>query len=166
MTDLPAVNCVGHPAFRCNDLQAMNVTTVGVWLIGLGSLVIFAGLVLSSERPYTGRSYRGPFNTRRDRLRFAVEGAGAGLVAVGSVLLAIEHLPSPWLFSAVPGTCLMVYGLTAWKLRQYWQYRLAADPSTQPGGTPSSQLAMATFGTWRWCLTHPFNDESWPRDSD
>jgi hypothetical protein len=136
----------------------MSVTApVGVWLIGLGSLVIFAGLVLSSERPYTGRSYRGPFNTQRDRLRFAVEGAGAGLAAVGSVLLAIEHLPSPWLFSAVPGTCLMIYGLTAWKLRQYWQYRLAATPPAQPGGT---------VGTWRWCLTHPFNDEPWPKDQN
>jgi hypothetical protein len=138
----------------------MSVTTVGVWLIGLGSLVIFAGLVVSSERPYVGRSYRGPFNTRRDRLRFAIEGAGAGLVAMGSVLLAIEDLPSPWLLLVVPGTYLMVHVLTAWKLRQYWQYQLAA---AQPGGAPSTQLDMATFGTWRWCLTHPFNDEGWPK---
>jgi hypothetical protein len=133
----------------------MSLTTAGVWLIGLGSLVIFAGLVLGSERPYSGMTFRGPFNTRRDRLRFAVEGAGAGLVAVGSVLLAVDDLPSLWLLlAAALGTSLMVYGLAAWKLRQYWQYRMAANPPAQPGGR---------IGTWRWCFTHPFNDEYWPK---
>jgi hypothetical protein len=143
----------------------MNLTTTGVWLIGIGSLVIFVGLIAGSEKPYEGMTFRGPFNTRAQRLPFAVEGAGACLVAVGSVLLAIDNPPSIWLLLVVPVAYLVVHTLTAWKLHQYWSKRLE-KAQDGPKDTPLERqwlTCISTCASWRWCLAHPFNDEHWPK---
>ena len=140
----------------------MNTTIAGGWLIGTGSLVIFAGLIFGSEQPYQGIKIQGPFNTRSQRLRFAVEGAGAGLVAVGSALLAVEHPPSLWLLLVLPTAYLVVHLLMAWKLRQLWIARQATIDG--PDAIHIQWAACAAVCTsWKWCLRHPFSDESWPK---
>jgi hypothetical protein len=140
----------------------MDTTTAGGWLIGAGSLVIFAGLIFGSEQPYQGIKFQGPFNTRSQRLRFAVEGAGAGLIAVGSALLAVNHPPSPWLLLALPSAYLLMHSLMAWKLRQFWLGR--REKIDGPDAIQVQWAACAAVcSSWEWCLRHPFNDESWPK---
>jgi hypothetical protein len=140
----------------------MDTTIAGGWLIGTGSLVIFAGLIFGSEQPYQGIKFQGPFNTRSQRLRCAVEGAGAGLVAVGSALLAVEHPPSPWLLLVLPTAYLVVHLLMAWKLRQLWVARRAKIDG--PDAIHIQWAACAAVcASWQWCLKHPFNDEHWPK---
>lgn len=143
----------------------MNLTTTGLWLIGAGSLIIFVGLIAGSEQPYEGMTFRGPYNTRSQRLPFAVEGSGACLVAIGSVLLAVHNPPSLWLLLAVPVAYLLVHVLSAWKLHQYWLRRLEkAKEGPKNEALQRQWLACSTTcASWRWCLTHPFNDEHWSK---
>ncbi len=150
------------------ELNDVTVEEVGVWLIGIGALVIAAALVLASERPYTGMTFRGPFNTRRDRTQFALEGTGALFVAGGSVLLAATEPPSLWLFLALPAGYAIFHGLAAWKLWQYWRYRAAeADRAALLESSTELErrfaLCARECATWRWCLGHPFNQEYWPQ---
>lgn len=144
------------------------MTVVAVWLIGVGALVIFLGLVVGSQRPYEGVSFSGPYATRADRLRFGVEASGACLVAAGSVLLAINEPPPFWLAALVPVLYSLVHVLTAWKLRQYWRYRQEeAERAVKADAATSHErwqaAVAAACATWRWCLTHPYNSEYWPR---
>jgi hypothetical protein len=150
--------------------KRVDAETTATWLIGLGALTIVAGLVVGSERPYEGMTFRGPFNTPADRLRFAIEATGALSVATGSVLLAIVHPPSPVLLLVVLGGYAFVHGLCAWKLLQYWQHRRErAIQATRGEGVTELQHKMAdcarTCATWRWCLRHPFNGEYWPKSA-
>jgi cytochrome c biogenesis protein CcdA len=91
----------------------VETTTVAVWLIGAGALMIALGLVLASERPYEGVSFRGPLSTRAARLRFAVEAAGASLVAAGSVLLAVVETPCARLLLILPIAYTLVHAASA-----------------------------------------------------
>jgi hypothetical protein len=146
----------------------VDAQTWGVWLIGSGALIIVLGLVFGSERPTTGITFQGPFNTRFDRLRFAVQCAGAALVAAGSVVLAIAEPPSLWLFVILPAVYVIVHVLVAWKLRQYWRFRLdQAERAVRGDAATDLEHRMArcarTCASWRWSLRHPFNDEDWPR---
>lgn len=57
----------------------MSAVAWGTWLVGLGAVTIFLAMVVGSERPYEGLKFEGPFNSRAQRLRFAVEGTGASM---------------------------------------------------------------------------------------
>jgi len=149
----------------------VDAEATATWLIGIGALTIVLGLVIGSERPYTGLTFRGPFNTRADRLRFAIEATDAVFLAVGSILLAAVHPPSPWFLLAF---VLVGYGLvhllSAWKLLQYWRYRREREiQATRGEGTTELQYQMAdcarTCATWSWCLRHPFDEEYWPKSA-
>jgi hypothetical protein len=148
----------------------VDATTTATWLIGIGSLTIAAGLAIGSERPYEGMTFRGPFNTPADRMRFAVETTGAIFVASGSVLLAFANPPSPALLVAVVVGYGLIHTLSAWKLQQYWIYRRErAIQETRGEGVRELQHRMAdcahACASWRWCLRHPFNGEYWPKSA-
>ena len=146
----------------------MSAETLGVWLIGIGSLVIFLRLVVGSQRPAEGLTFRGPLSTGEDRLRFAVEGTGAAFVALGSVMLAIADPPSASLLLAIPFGYVILHGLSAWKLRQYWLYRRdeAVRAASADSATDFQRMQAASASvcaSWRWCLLHPFNRDYWPK---
>ena len=146
----------------------MSAETLGVWLIGIGSLVIFLRLVVGSQRPAEGLTFRGPLSTGEDRLRFAVEGTGAAFVALGSVMLAIADPPSASLLLAIPFGYVILHGLSAWKLRQYWLYRRdeAVRAASADSATDFRRMRAASASvcaSWRWCLLHPFNRDYWPK---
>ena len=146
----------------------MAAEDVAVWMIGVGSLTIAVGLIFGSERPFDGLVFRGPFNTRADRLRFAVEAAGASFVAVGSLVFAIENPPSPVLLVFVPVLYVIVHATTAWKLRQYWLYRLGEAETHARGDAGPNELVRRQLecarecATWRWVIRHTFSGEYWP----
>jgi hypothetical protein len=147
----------------------MNTTTTGVWLIGVGSLIIFAGLIFGSESASIGLTFAGAFNNRFERVRFAVECVGAGMAAFGSVLLAAENPPSAWLMLTLVPAYLVLHVLTAWKLRQYWLKRRTQNPDGSQANDESLKLqqnaCLEVCSTWAWCLRHPFNDETWPESA-
>lgn len=146
----------------------MDAETLSVWLIGAGALTIVLGLVFASERAYEGVSMRGPFSTRDKRLRFAVEAAGATLVAAGSILLAATSSPSAWLLLIPVAAYALAHLLAAWKLGQYWRFR-SDEASRAAAGDDANELqrdlavCASSCASWGWCLRHPFNDEYWPR---
>jgi hypothetical protein len=92
------------------------------------------------------------------------------LVAAGSLVLAVSEPPSVSLLVVLPGAYLLVHGLTAWKLHQYWRYRLVeAQRAAAAEGATELQRRMRTCAercaSWRWCFKHPFNQEYWPQSA-
>jgi hypothetical protein len=141
------------------------MTTTGIWLIGIGSVLVFGGLVFGSDEAGIGIRF-GRFDRRVERLRFAVECVGAGFAAVGSVVVAVENPPPLWVLIALVPAYLLAHFLTAWKLRQYWLKRVEHEPRGQAADERSRRpynACLERCPSWRWCLRHPLNVETWPK---
>ncbi len=148
----------------------MSVTSIGLWLIGWGSFLVVAAAFATPPDATLGLRFKSRETTLRERVVFAVQTTGLGLVAVGSLVVALSQHLEWWLIVA---TVLLVGGavdvLMAWPLKRFWNEKsematLVADTG-EMGKTTAAQR-QAEIGrrcaTWRWCLLHPFNSESWP----
>jgi hypothetical protein len=148
----------------------MSVTSTGLWLIGWGSFLVVAAAFASPPDAALGLRFKTRDTTIRQRVVFAAQTTGLGLVAVGSLAIALSQQVEWWLVAA---TVLVVGGavdvLMAWPLKRAWDEKsqmasLVAN-SGEMGETAAAQR-QAEIGrrcaTWRWCLLHPFNSGSWP----
>jgi hypothetical protein len=108
--------------------------------------------------------------TLRQRVVFATQTTGLGLVAVGGLAIALSQPIEWWLILA---TALVVFAtldmLLAWPLKRAWDEKsemASLVASTGEMGQTAAAQRQAAIGrqcaTWRWCLLHPFNTESWP----
>jgi predicted lysophospholipase L1 biosynthesis ABC-type transport system permease subunit len=148
----------------------MSVTSIGLWLIGWGSFLVVATAFAAPPDATLGLRFRSRDTTLRQRVVFAVQTTGLGLVAVGSLAVALSQHLEWWLILA---TVLAVAGavdvLMAWPLKRAWDEKsemAALMASSGEMGKTAAAQHQAEIGrrcaTWRWCLLHPFNSESWP----
>jgi hypothetical protein len=153
----------------------MTATDIGLWLIGVGSILVIAGAIISPPDATLGLRFKTRQTTVRQRLVFAVQTTGLALVAIGSLAVALSQAISWWLIAL---TLIVVVGmcdvLLAWPLKRAWDEKSElATAVASTGGEMAQTVAaqrQAAIGqrcaTWRWCLLHPLNSESWPSMSD
>jgi hypothetical protein len=149
----------------------MSLTSIGLWLAGCGSVLIVGAALGSPPESVLGVRFKSSDpKSLRDAVAYAIQTTGLGLVAVGSLAVAASQRPAWWLIGA---TVLAVLGaldvLLARSLKQTWDEKshwaaLVADTG-EMGKTAAAQRQAAIgrrCATWRWCLLHPLNRESWP----
>ena len=144
-------------------------TQRGLWLIGIGSLIVVLTVVLGAPRPTdAGLSFAGPFTSARARLLFAAEAAGLLHVAAGGVIVSIVEFTQWWFAGLTLLTITNVaYLLIAWKQHQY---RLSRVRDIEDRGTPESpeevwrSACTKRCSSWLWCVRHALDDEPWPGD--
>jgi hypothetical protein len=146
----------------------------GLWLIGIGAAVVAAAVLIGghvgglSGRPFTQRGLR------NDRIAHASATAGGALVALGSIFVALKHLPSTAVLVGVviwiPAT---VWLLAAWRLRVGTQRDLAqsrADQSQYPKQAAGIAWDIRTYEhqvQWRYCVRHALDaDDALGRDAE
>ena len=150
-----------------------DLTEIGLWLIGVGSLAVVIAIVFGAERPEDGGApFMGPLTSTRERLVFAAEGAGLAHAAVGALFVAICEFPEWWvaLVSAVSIVAL-TYALLVWKQYQHRRSRLEdsrrdamARPEPDDSELAWQEQCLERCATLRWALAHPFADKPWPDD--
>jgi hypothetical protein len=146
----------------------MHLSAVGGLLVGLGAVLGLIPRVLWPVRPEPGITF-GTLTTREERLRFAVETTGLAAAAAGSILLVIADLARWWLVVAIVAVAaLMVWTVSAHKLRQLWLLRVrtaADDQNASPpvaSGQQQQEYAVAR-SRWSWCFSHAFApSQPWP----
>src|SRR4051812_21370464 len=96
-----------------------------LWLVGLGGCLLFLGVVSGSPRPRLHLLLEGRDDKRRDRVTLALNAAGLGCGATGSIMLVLSAMPDP---TAAAGSFLAVvavlYVALVVRLRQLWSERL------------------------------------------
>lgn len=148
----------------------MSVTSIGLWLIGWGSFLVVGGALAAPPDATLGLRFKTRQTTVRQRAVFAIQTTGLGLVAVGSLAVALSQRVEWWLILA---TVLVVLAtldvLLAWPLKRAWDEKAemaSLVAKTGEMGRTAAAQRQAEIGrrcaTWRWCLLHPFNSESWP----
>lgn len=148
----------------------MSITSIGLWLIGWGSFLVVAAAFAAPPDAAFGLRFKTRDTTLRQRVVFAVQTTGLGLIAVGSLIVAFSQHLEWWLILA---TVLLVASavdiLMAWPLKRAWdeksQMASLVASSGEMGETAAAQRQAEISrrcATWRWCLLHPFNSESWP----
>jgi hypothetical protein len=153
----------------------MDATSVGLWLIGVGSLGFVTASLLASPRAASGMTFSGPITQRRDRLGFSAQTSSGCAVACGSLLVAIGELPDWWvILSTVAIATAVGWLVSSWKVHEYWAAELArtAFPTGDPefdkqfDEHPTMRDIAETVrlcATWRWCLRHPLSTSEWSR---
>jgi hypothetical protein len=149
----------------------MSITGVGLWLIGWGSFLVVLAALASPPDAALGHRFKTRDTTLRQRVVFAGQTTGLGLVAIGSLTIALSQHVKWWLIFA---TILVVIGavdvLLAWPLKRRWDEKSEMAAKVANTGGEMSQTAAAQrqaeigrqCATWRWCLLHPLNSEPWP----
>jgi hypothetical protein len=148
----------------------MSITSIGLWLIGWGSFLVVAGAFGSPPDAALGLRFKTRDTTLRQRVVFAAQTTGLGLVAVGSLAIALSQRVEWWLILA---TVLVVIAaldvFLAWPLKRTWDEKsemASLVANTGEMGKTAAAQRQAEIGrqcaTWRWCLLHPLNSESWP----
>lgn len=148
----------------------MTTESAGLWLIGLGALMV-AVVGLAGNGVRLGLAFEGSEDGRADRLKFAISEAGLLTTAVGSVLIAISSsATAQFVLLTLLLTVVVIYMLVAWRVRMLWR----AHRSTAAGDLRDNQDskreqwrldATSLCATWRWAITHPVtaaNATSWP----
>jgi hypothetical protein len=136
----------------------------GLWLIGIGAAVVAAAVLIGghvgglSGRPFTQRGLR------PDRLVYAGATAGGTLVAVGSIFVALKHLPSTAvLVGVVIWIPLAIWLLAAWRLRIGTQRDLTqahANLTQYPAQAAGIAWDIRTYEhqvRWTYCIRHAFD---------
>jgi hypothetical protein len=148
----------------------MSITSTGLWLIGWGSFLVVGGAFAAPPDATLGLRFKTRRTTVRQRVVFAVQTTGLGLVAVGSLAVALSQRVEWWLiFATVLVVLVALDVLLAWPLKRAWDERPEmASRVAQAGEMDQTAAAQhqAEIGrrcaTWRWCLLHPLDSESWP----
>lgn len=167
----PRAACKGSDVFSAllmslsmaNEPAATAAEGTGLWLIGVGALLVaVAFLWQGSAAGLSGRP-GGPAGTRTDRVVHAVGLTGALLVAAGSVVVAIDAFPEPAVVLAtVVGAAIAVWLFAALRLRIDNKRRLVAARQGAQGNSPLArgwQWDAERFEremSWRRCLRNPF----------
>jgi hypothetical protein len=151
----------------------VSATNIGLWLIGVGSIFVIAGALISPPEAGAGVRFPNRQAKSKERLVFAVEATGLTFIAGGSVDVALSQSPTWWLI----GTTLLAIILLcdvflAWPLRRAWveKSKVATAVASTGGDIGNTQAAQRQAAiarrcaTWRWCLLHPLNDQAWPGD--
>lgn len=149
----------------------MSATDIGLWLVGVGSLLVVIGAVILPPDAGIGLRFKTRQTTLQQRLVFAVQTTGLALISGGSVTVAAAQSIRWWLIAV---TILVIVVscdvLLAWPLKRAWDERsematAVASTGGEIGNTAAAQRQAAVArrcATWRWCLSHPLNHESWP----
>jgi hypothetical protein len=153
--------------------QVSGLESDGLWFIAVGALLIVVAVLLGGHPGGLGSRPLGRQGTPRDRLVYAWTAAGACLVAVGSVIVAVKAFPALWVVAVtVVGAALAVWLFAAWRLRvdsrngrDDAQHGLDDYPNLRsvPGFVEESEWNIKRYErqmTWRWYLTNPFRSEA------
>jgi hypothetical protein len=149
----------------------MSITSLGLWLIGWGSFLVVGGAFVAPPDAGLGLRFKTRQTTLRQRVVFAVQTAGLGFVAAGSLAISLSQRAEWWLILTTVLVALAALDvLLAWPLKRAWEEKseMASHVArTGEMGQTAAAQRQAEIGrqcaTWRWCLLHPLNSESWPR---
>jgi hypothetical protein len=150
----------------------VEITSLGLWLIGVGALgTIFENVLSPPSQGTGGIKFASPESARPERLRHAIRLMAAMLVATGSALVAAAELPTWWIALL---TALVAFGgvwlVCAWTQHRVWMSQLAEAekaPAVERAKWPAMERKLQCSrhcARWSWALRHPFNGESWPKD--
>jgi hypothetical protein len=162
-----------EPSEPGSNLDFVSIQAVGVWLVGVGAAILAAVGLLAVGPPRLNMMATASGDTRLDRLRHAISGAGLLAGAAGSVLLAVSSVPTVQVAgSTVAGIAAVIYLLLAWRVHALWTARLGDAEQTllinQDSDRAQWQLDCAHLcSRWRWSLAHPLTDidaTSWPEE--
>jgi hypothetical protein len=146
----------------------------GLWLIAVGALLIVIALLVGGHQGGLGGRPVGRQGTRRDRMVYAVTAAGACLVAVGSIIVAVKAFPAWWVVVVtVAGGGLAVWLFAAWRLRvdsgssrddvRSGLETYDEDIGPIPGYVEEHEWDLKRYGRqthWGWCLANAFTSEA------
>ena len=148
----------------------MTATSVGLWLIGVGSILVAAALGSPPEATL-GLRFKIRDTRLQQRVVFAVRTTGVTLVAGGSLAVAISQEISWWLILVtLIAAVVMVHVLMAWVLKRAWDEKSEMATAVASTGDEMARTAAAQRhaaigrerATWRWCLRNPYSIERWP----
>lgn len=149
--------------------MSVELESAGLWLLGIGAVVLLTVRILGHPRPRLGLVFPGAAAGFTDRLQFSLELTGLLLSAVGSVLFIAAHLPPAWFIATTLGAgAASIYFLLAWLALKYWRLRLT-DAIRSLGGDLRNPLVqwqvdcLRLCASWRWVLRHPFERDHWPK---
>ena len=149
----------------------MTATSVGLWLIGVGSILVIAAALGSPPEATLGLRFKIRDTRLQQRVVFAVRTTGVTLVAGGSLAVAISQEISWWLILVtLIAAVVMVHVLMAWVLKRAWDEKsematAVASTGDEMARTAAAQRQVAIGrerATWRWCLRNPYSIERWP----
>ena len=163
----------GSPFLVHGSSQVSGLESDGLWFIAIGALLIVVAVLLGGHPGGLGTRPLGRQGTRSDRLVYAGTAAGACLVAVGSVIVAVKAFPSLWVVGVtVMGAALAVWLFAAWRLRV--DSRNGRDDARRgldefpnlrslPGWVEGKDWDIRRYErqmSWRWYLTNPLRSEA------
>jgi hypothetical protein len=149
----------------------VSATNIGLWLIGVGSILVIGGALISPPEAGTGVRLPSRQTKSKKRLVFAVQTTGLTFIAGGSGDVALSQSPTWWLIGATLLAIILSCDVfLAWPLRRAWVEKskaatAVASTGGDMGNTAAAQQQAAIArrcATWGWCLSHPLNDETWP----
>jgi hypothetical protein len=148
----------------------MSATNIGLWLIGVGSILVIGGTLISPPEAGTGVRFPSRQTKSKERPAFAVRATGLTFIAGGSVEVAVSQSPTWWLIgTTLVAIILLCDVFLAWPLRRAWVEKskvaiAVASTGGDMGNTAAQRQATIArrCATWRWCLSHPLNDDTWP----
>jgi hypothetical protein len=139
----------------------------GLWLIGVGAFLAAVSLLRQGSSGGLGGRPGGPAGTRADRIAFAIGLTGALSVALGSIDVAVEALPSLGLVVLTTVIAVVLIWLFA-ALRLHVDSRKNRDVSRRGAASGSALAPEREWDVkryerhmhWRWCLANPFVSEA------
>lgn len=149
-------------------LAELDWEAVGLWLIGVGSLLAVL-LVVWSPAPSWGMLGGTPMS-KAERARSAALATSIVLVAAGSVVTAVIQWPGlPAALGVAATSGGLMYGFLVWKLHQFWRKMLKDACRDLQGEDADSSVrwkvgCASERARWTWVLRHPLNagDRIWP----
>lgn len=146
------------------------VQTDGLWLIGIGALMLaIVGVLSAPLRLHL--QFSGLGDRRSDRLVFAGTGLGLLATSAGSILVAVGSTPaSTFIVTTMLILAAVGWLLLAWRVHVLWVARrdetaLILQRNQDLHREAWRLDAAALLARWQWCLVHPLtltDATSWP----
>ncbi len=149
---------------------ASSVTVDGLWLIGIGALLVVS-VALTATPPRLHLQFGGLGDQRKDRLAPSIATTGLIATAAGSVLVSVGSVPAiGFVGGVVVALGIMAWGLLARQVRLLWRARqrdaMMRLRENQDLARETWEVEAATIlAGWRWALLHPLSvasAEGWP----
>jgi len=145
-------------------LAASWLESYGLWFIGIGAFVVAVSAIVGGRLASGMRL--GVTHSREGRLTYAGLGAGGVWVAMGSILVAIEHFQPVPVISTVLGLPLVAWVLAAWSIRAS-NRRMRAEFEDGLSNYPEQRASLEweirvaeRRMAWRWALLHVFSSDA------